>query len=171
MPDCVALAVFVHMRLEVGLTNLKIVVQEFDHAQCGRLQAGADLRIFLIDAILHSQNLYAVAGRQDQRFANSWLMGQRARRVGEPMPRDRQPLAHRNGGGGVVHPQQQQLAVVRRRRQGGIDGKVARKVAHGVLNLCTAESEFAAHTPTITRNTKHDKYTARRPRNPLLLRI
>ena len=58
-------------------------------------------------------------------------------------------LAHLHRRGGVVYAEQQQAGAFRRVRVG--------LVAHGVLNLCTAESEFAAHTASTPRKTKLER--------------
>ena len=137
----------VHMGLYIRRLHLKVLIQESDHAQ-----GWCSTRILGFERILHRQQLNPIACRKDQRLANSRLMRQRASRIREPVRGDRQPLPHLDRRSRVVHTQKQQLRAGLRSRS-----PVRLLIAHGALNLCTAEREFAAHTANTTRNTNPER--------------
>src|SRR5579871_3397120 len=81
----------------------------------------------------------AVAGGEDETFADAGLVQQGAGGVGEAACGDGEALANLNGCGVVVDAEEYEVQ------------------AHGVVNLWTAENWLAAQTARTTRKTKLER--------------
>ena len=80
MADGVVFAIFVEVRRKLGVFNVEIVAKE-------RTQVGA--------AVLGlGQQLYAIAGAQDQPLVNARMLGETLQGIGQSRFRDRQTLPH-----------------------------------------------------------------------------
>ncbi len=163
-----ALAELVEMRLEGGGGDGEVLVQEAEEVW-GIAVAGV---------VLNGDELDAVAGGEDESFADSWLMGEGARGVGEAGQGNGETLAHLDGRGGVIDAEQDQRtlvgalvrrALIRRARGCGFgfggrghDGEARGGLAlvrlvHGVENLCTWLTRFAIHTTSIATRTAPER--------------
>jgi hypothetical protein len=92
------------VRLDVVERDVEVVVEEGQHAG-GRFVVGLGF------GVLNSKQFDAVAGGEDDGFADTGLVRQGAGGVGEPGDRDGEALAHVNGRGGVVDTEEEQLRV------------------------------------------------------------
>ena len=137
MANGLALAELVDVGLDFFGGEVEVVVQEAQHAE------GWGERAF--GSVAYSEELDAVAGGEDESFANAGLMGEGAGGVGQARDGDGEALADVDGSGGVVDAEEQDRA--------GFEGDLA----HGALNLCTAERAFADQTARTTRKTKLER--------------
>ena len=102
MADGLALAELVEVRLEGGGGDGEVLVQEAK--EVGGIALGG--------AVLHCDELDAVAGGEDEGFADSRLLGKGARGVGEAVGGNGEALADLDGRGGVVDADQDERDLV-----------------------------------------------------------
>jgi hypothetical protein len=112
MADGFALAKFVEMGLDVAGGDGEVFVEEAD-------EAGLDLRLGLgLDAggfaglVLNGEEFNAVAGREDEAFADAGLVEESAGGVGEAGGGDGEALADLDGRGVVVDAEQDETDMV-----------------------------------------------------------
>jgi hypothetical protein len=103
--DGLALAELVDVGLDLGGADVEVLVEEADHA------GGAGERLGVGGVFLHGEQLDAVAGGEDDGFADTGLVGEGAGRVGKALDGDGEALADLDGRGGVVHAEKEQLRV------------------------------------------------------------
>ena len=96
-------------------------------------------------SVLEGEEFDAIAGGEDETFADARLMEESARGVGEAFGRDGEAFANLDGRGVVVDAEEDEAA-----RSGVVCG-------HGAVNLWTAENWFAAQTASTTRKTKLER--------------
>jgi len=135
MADGLALAELVEMRLEIGCRKVEVLVEEVE---------GAGVFVGGMSGVLHGEQFDAVAGGEDDGFADAGLMGEGAGSVGEARGSDGEALAYLDGRGVVIDAEEDQI------RRCGI-------FVHGAVNLWTTESWLAAQTARTTRKTKLDR--------------
>ena len=128
MADGLALAVLVQMRPDGGGGDGEVLVQEAE-------EVGG----FFLDG----QEFNAVAGGEDETFADSGNGRERADGVGEALSGDGEALANLDGCGVVIDAEENQRRIS--------------VLTHGVGNLWTAESWLAAQTQRTTMNTKLER--------------
>jgi len=102
MADGLALAELVEVRLEGGGRNGEVLLQEAEEVW----------RITVAGVVLNGDELDAVAGGEDEGFADSGLMGEGACGVGEAGGGNGEALADLDGRGGVVDAEQDERALV-----------------------------------------------------------
>jgi hypothetical protein len=134
MADRFALTELVEVGLEEFGGDGEVLVEEAE-------EVGSGAGVFL-----EGEELDAVAGGEDESFADAGLVGEGAGGVGEAAGGDGEALADLDGGGVVIDAEQDEL--------GGPDWGMR---AHGVGNLWTAENWLAAQTVTTTRKTKLER--------------
>ena len=127
MADGLALAELVEVRFEGGGGDGEVLVQEAE-------EVGG---IAVAGVVLNGEELDAVAGGEDEGFADSRLMGEGACGVGEAGQGDGEALAHLDGRGGVVDAEQDQC--------------------HGAPNPRTWLTRFAIHTTSIATRTAPER--------------
>ncbi len=151
MANGLAIAKLVKVGLNVVRGDREVLMQEAH-------QVGVRLPV---TRVLVGDEFHAIAGGNNQAFADSGQMHQRADRIRQAGRGDGQPLAHLDRCGGVVHADQHQRAfrgVPGRRFLSGLHDRQALGIrTHGVANLCTAENWLAAHTNRTTRITKLER--------------
>ena len=162
MADGLALAELVEVRFEGGSGDGEVLVQEAE-------KVGG---IAVAGVVLNGDELDAVAGGEDEGFADSGLMGECARGVGEAGQGDGEALADLDGRGGVVDADQDERSLAARIGGARVRGpgfrgrghdrealtRWARSgLAHGTGNLCTAENWFAAQTKRTASKTKLER--------------
>jgi hypothetical protein len=101
MADGLAFAKLVDVGLDVVNADVEVVVEELEHSGLGGRFRG----------ILHGEEFDAVAGGEDEGFADSGLVGERACGVGETSDRDRETLTDLDRRGGVVHAEEEEFRV------------------------------------------------------------
>src|SRR6185437_402195 len=138
MADGLALAQRVEMRRDGGGGNVEVFVQEVERGRWCSAVLGA------VGALSDCEELDAIAGGEDEGFADAGLAGERARGVGETGAGNGEALADVERGRGVIHADEKQ-------------GAELCLITHGALNLCTTESWFAAQTARTMRKTKPER--------------
>jgi hypothetical protein len=150
MADGFALAELVEVGLDVGGRDGEVLVEEAEEVGLAlRLSGGGvgvgGLGCGLVRDFLDGKKFDAIAGGEDETFANARLMEESAGGVGEAFDRDGEAFANFDGGSVVVDAKEDEAA-----RSGVV-------CAHGAVNLCTAENWFAAQTASTTRKTKLER--------------
>ena len=137
MANGFALAEFVEVRVERGGGHREIVSQE-------------EAKVALVFVL--SEEFNAVAGGEDDGFADTGVVGERTGCFSQAAGGDGEALAHVDGRGVVVDAEERE--------------------AHGrPANWCTLLTWFADQTASMMKKTNDDSQTARRPRRPELRRM
>ena len=139
MADGFALAEFVEVGLDVVGRDAEVLVEEAEEVGFG---LGLGVCGFA-GVVLQGEKLDAVAGGEDEAFADAGLMEEGAGGVGEAGGGDGEALADLDGRGVVVDAEEDEASLCR--------------LAHGALNLWTAENWFAAQTARTTKKTKLER--------------
>lgn len=139
MTNGFALAELVEVGLDVVGGDGKVLVKKAE-------EVGFGLRRWAVGVVLEGEEFDAVAGGEDETFADARLVDEAAGGVGEALDRDGEAFAKLDGGGVVIDAEEDEAA------RSGWCG-----LAHGVVNLWTAESWFAAQTARTTRKTKLER--------------
>ena len=151
MADGFALAELVEVGLDGVGGDGEVLVQEAQQAGVG----GA------VACVLPGDELDAIAGGEDEGFADAGLMGQGADGVGQAGGGDGEALADLERRGGVIDADQDERALAGARSgaasEAGLRSSIAGALAHGVENLWTAENWLAAQTKRTTRMTKLER--------------
>ena len=140
MADGFAVAKFIEVGLKGGGSEGEVLVEEAGEVGWGAVGGGG--------VFLDGEEFYAVAGGEDESFADAGLVEEGAGGVGEAAGGDGEALAHFDGCGVVIDAQQDQALAGA--------GDVAR-FTHGVVNLWTEENWFAAQTARTTRKVKLER--------------
>jgi hypothetical protein len=139
MADGFALAEFVEVRLDVVWRNSEVLVEEAEEVGFGlRLRACG-----FGGVVLKGEEFDAIAGGENEAFADAGLMQESAGGIGEALGGDGEALANLNGRGVVVDAEEDETPLC--------------GCAHGAVNLWTAENWFAAQTASTTRKTKLER--------------
>jgi len=140
MADGFALAELVEVRLDVLGGDGEVLVEKAE-------EVGFALRVAgFAGVVLEGDELDAVAGGEDEAFADAGLVDEGAGGVGEALGGDGEALADLDGRGVVVDAEEDEAA------RSGLGG-----LTHGAVNLWTAENWFAAHTARTTTKTKLER--------------
>jgi hypothetical protein len=116
MADGLALAKLVEMGLDVVLRNAEVLVEEAEEIGI----AGG------LGVVLEGKEFDAIAGGEDEAFADAGLVDEGTGGVGETAYGNGEALTHLDGCGVVVDAEKDESSVG--------------SVAHGAVNLWTAES-------------------------------
>ena len=137
--DGFALAEFVEVRLDVVGQDGEVLVEEAEEVGFGLgLDAGG-----FAGVVLEGEEFDAVAGGEDEAFADAGLMEEGAGGVGESAGGDSESFAHLDGRGVVVDAEEDETPLCR--------------CAHGAVNLWTSENWLAAQTARTTKKTKLER--------------
>jgi hypothetical protein len=143
MADGLALAKFVEVRLDVAGLDSEVFVEEAKEvrrAVC--LDPGG---VGLGGFVLEREEFDAVAGGEDESFADARLVEEGASGVGKAFSGYGEALADLDGCGVVVDAEEDKAA------------RLVVVCGHGAVNLWTAENWFAAQTASTTRKTKLER--------------
>jgi hypothetical protein len=141
--DGFALAEFVEVGLDVAWRDGEVLVEEAEKVGFG---LGLDAGSFG-GVVLESEEFDAVAGREDEAFANAGLVEEGAGSVGKAGGGDGETLANLDGSGVVVDPEQDETSL----------GAWGLGLVHGAVNLWTAENWLAAQTARTRKKTKLER--------------
>ena len=133
MTDGFALAELVEVGLEGVRGNGEVLVEEAEEVGFVVLRGRG--------VFLEGEEFDAVAGGEDEAFADAGLVDEGASGVGEAACGDGEALAQLDGRGVVVDAEEDEVLIQ----------------AHGVVNLWTEESWLAAQTARTTRKTKLER--------------
>jgi hypothetical protein len=133
MADGFALAELVEVGLDGVRGDREVLVEEAEEVGLVAFSSGT--------VFLQGDQLHAVAGGEDETFADAGLVEERAGGVGEAACGDGEALANLDGRGVVVDADEDEMLVQ----------------AHGAVNLWTALNWFAAQTARTTRKTKLER--------------
>jgi hypothetical protein len=153
--DGFALAEFVKVGLDVAGWDGEILVEEAEEVGFGLgLDAGG-----FAGVILQGEEFDAVAGGEDEAFADAGLVEEGAGGVGEAGGGDGETLADLDRRGVVVDAEEDETPLGRRRT--GLEFGWGRGLGlgwvHGALNLWTAENWLAAQTARTRKKTKLER--------------
>ncbi len=95
MTDGFTFAELVEMRLEIGRGDVEVLVEEVEGAG-----------VFRLRGVLHGEEFDAVAGGEDDGFADTGLVGEGAGSIGEARGSDGEALANLDRRGVVVDAQE-----------------------------------------------------------------
>ena len=141
--DGFALAEFVEVRLDVVGRDGEVLVEEAEEIGFGlRLGGGG-----FAGVVLQGEEFDAVAGGEDEAFADAGLVEEGAGGVGEAGGGDGEALADLDGRGVVVDAEQDEASL-------GVWGLGS---VHGAVNLWTAENWLAAQTARTRKKTKLER--------------
>ena len=101
----------------------------------------------VVGVVLQGEEFDAVAGGEDEAFADAGLVEEGAGGVGETGGGDGEALADLDGRGVVVDAEEDETSLSR----------CGLGLAHGAVNLWTAENWLAAQTARTTRKTKLER--------------
>jgi hypothetical protein len=118
---------FVEVGLDVVGWDAEVLVEEAE-------EISLCLGLSCFGVILQGEEFDAVAGGEDETFADAWLMEEGAGGVGESGRGDREALANLDGRGVVVDTEEDEASLCRRGLRVGFE------LVHGVVNLWTAEN-------------------------------
>ena len=139
MADGFAVVVLVEVGLDVGGGDGEVFVEEAEEVGLGlRLGVGG-----FADVVLQGEEFDAVAGGEDEAFADAGLVEEGAGGVGQTGGRDGEALANLDGRGVVIDAEQDETPLGDR--------------AHGAVNLWTAENWLAAQTARTMKKTKLER--------------
>ena len=138
--DGFSFAEFVEVGLEGGGGDAEVLVKEAREIGGGVVIGGGGV-------FLKGEDLDAVAGGEDEAFADTWLMDEGAGGVGETPGGDGEALPHIEWRGVVVDAEEDEFMA----RSGAV------VIAHGAVNLWTEESWLAAQTVRMTRKMKLER--------------
>lgn len=142
--DGFAVAVFVEVGLDVVWRNREVFVEEAE-------KIGFGLRLRCFGVVLQGEEFDAVAGGEDEAFADAGLVEEGAGGVGEAAGGDGEALANLDGRGVVVDAEEDQASLW------GCGLGLELGSVHGAVNLWTAESWFAAQTARTMKKTKLER--------------
>ncbi len=137
--DGFALAELVEVGLDVGGGDGEVLMEE-----AGEVEVRWRSAVGLV--FLQGEELDPVAGGEDEAFADAGLVEEGAGGVGEAFDWYGEALAYLDGRGVVVDAEEYEAA-----------RPVLGVLAHGAVNLWTAENWFAAQTARTTRKTKLER--------------
>jgi hypothetical protein len=155
MADGFALAKLVEVRLDVVGQDGEVFVEEAEEIGFGLgLEVGG-----FAGVVLEGEEFDAVAGGEDEAFADAGLMEESAGGVGEAGGGDGEALADLDGRGVVVDAEEDETALGGRGLglEPGLELGLELRLAHGALNLWTAENWFAAQTARTRKKTKLER--------------
>ena len=139
--DGFAVAVLVKMGLDVIGWDGEVFVEEAE-------EVGFSLRVWrFAGVVLEGEEFDTIAGGEDEAFADTGLMEEGAGGVGEPGGGDGEALANLDGRGVVVDAEEDETSV----------GGRGLGLAHGAVNLWTAENWLAAQTARTMKKTKLER--------------
>jgi hypothetical protein len=138
-----ALAEFVEVGLDVAGQDGEVFVEEAEEVGFGLGLGGCGFA----GVVLEGEELDAIAGGEDETFADAGLVEEGAGGVGEAGGGDGEAFAHLDGRGVVVDAEQDETSLGRR----GFG------FAHGAVNLWTAENWLAAQTARTMKKTKLER--------------
>ncbi|MCU1252314.1 MAG: hypothetical protein JWQ49_5343 [Edaphobacter sp.] len=153
--DGFALAKFVEVGLDVVGRDGEVFVKKTEEVGFGLgLEAGG-----FGGVVLESEEFDAVAGGEDEAFADAGLVEEGAGGVGEAGGGDGETLADLDGGGVVVDAEKDETPLGRRRTglEFGWGLGLGLGWVHGALNLWTAENWLAAQTARTRKKTKLER--------------
>jgi hypothetical protein len=151
MADGFALAEFVEVGLDVAGGDGEVFVEEAEEVGFG---LGLDVGGFA-GVVLQGEEFDAVAGGEDEAFADAGLVEEGAGGVGEAGGGDGEALADLDGRGVVVDAEEDEATVGRCGL--GLELGLELGWVHGALNLWTAENWLAAQTARTRKKTKLER--------------
>jgi hypothetical protein len=153
--DGFALAEFVEVGLDVAGWDGEVLVEEAEEVGFG---LGLDVCGFA-GVVLQGEEFDAVAGGEDEAFADAGLVEEGAGGVGEAGGGDGEALANLDGGGVVVNAEEDKTPLSRRGAglELGLEFGWSLGSVHGVVNLWTAENWLAAQTARTRKKTKLER--------------
>jgi hypothetical protein len=134
--DGFAVAMLVEVGLDVAGGDGEVLVEEAE-------EVGFGLRLGVFSVVLEGEEFDAVAGGEDEAFADAGLVEEGAGGVGEAGGGDGEAFAYLDGRGVVVDAEEDETSLCRR--------------AHGAVNLWTAENWLAAQTARMRKKTKLER--------------
>jgi hypothetical protein len=145
MADGFALPELVEVRLDVVRGDGEVLVEETEEVGFGLRLFAEEIAGFAV--VLEGQELDAIAGGEDEAFADAGLVEEGTGGVGKAGGGYSEAFADLDGRGGVVYAEEDQAPL----SESGLG------LAHGAVNLWTAENWFAAQTARTTRKTKLER--------------